>query len=78
MAASRFTDANMQSMLSSRMGWNMDDPKRRLHECRVHKLNDDEMILFIITSDRQPLMVRDDANLYPSDALVTQLRLLEN
>lgn len=46
----------------------------------AHRVNDDRVIVFLVTENHAgvvtPLVIEDDGNLYPSDALVTQLRLL--
>jgi hypothetical protein len=74
--SNRFTESNMQSMLQYRMGWNMNAPKCELTSYRAHKLNDEAAVVFIIHRGKA-IMIEDDLQLYPSDALVTQLRLLE-
>jgi hypothetical protein len=43
----------------------------------VHKLNDEKVAVFVVRKG-EAITLYDDWMLYPSDALVTQLRLLEN
>lgn len=72
--ATHFTESNMQNMLSSRMGWNMDSP-----ECPFRKwlvvLCSDRVAVFLVLNDKT-FIVDDELGLYPSDALVTKLRLI--
>lgn len=39
-------------------------------------VNDKVAIVFVVNKDNKPLAIEDDVNLFPSDALITQLRLL--
>lgn len=66
-----FSETELQGMLFSRMRWKR-HPFDRLLAC---KLNDSTVVVFLI-KDGKALMIEDDINLYPTDALVTQLRLL--
>jgi hypothetical protein len=70
----RWSEQYLFSMLASRLRW--DDyntaPFRRVVPCRV---TDDKVVVFVVTKG-EALLVEDDAHMYPSDALVTQLRLL--
>lgn len=70
----RWSEQNLYDMLSSRMGWNVAHtfPFKRLVS---YKVTDDKVVIFIVTKN-DALMLEDDAFLYPSDALVTQVRLL--
>jgi hypothetical protein len=75
-ANSKFSDLNMSAMISIRMGWNMSNPSCTLARVTAHKLNAEQAVVFVIV-DGKALLIHDDLNLFPSDALVTQLRLLE-
>jgi len=71
---SKYTPDNMRRMIASRMHW--DDGQRVPFEALdPYKLNDSEVVVFVITNG-EPLILRDDLNLFPSDAFITQLRLL--
>jgi len=67
----KLSETELQGMLFSRMRWKR-HPFDRLLAC---KLNDSTVVVFLI-KDGKALMIEDDINLYPTDALVTQLRLL--
>jgi hypothetical protein len=41
----------------------------------VHKLNDEKMAVFVCNNGDYAV-IEDDANMFPSDALITQLRML--
>jgi hypothetical protein len=43
----------------------------------AHKLNNEKVAVFVVRKG-EPVTIIDDWALYPSDALLTQLRLLEN
>lgn len=71
----RFTDSNMNSMIASRMGWNMDDPKCPLRRYFAFTCKGKEKIgVFVLMGDRHTT-IEDDAALFPSDQFVTQLRM---
>jgi len=63
-------------MLHSRMGWNVDDPKMPFRSVDVYQLNSDTIVVFLLGKEKY-YTVEDEAGLYPSDALITKLRLLE-
>lgn len=42
---------------------------------QAHAINNERVVLFIVHKDT-PMMLEDDGNLFPSDALITKLRLL--
>ncbi|MCK1741375.1 hypothetical protein IVA80_10985 [Bradyrhizobium sp. 139] len=69
------TDAHLKDMLYSRMGWDISVPKCPLAKCFCSKLNDEAVAVFVIHNGKA-LVVEDDAGLFPSDTLVSQLRLL--
>lgn len=74
---SKFTNVNMRKMIASRMGWDINPIANGspLTHCEPHKLNDDEAVVFVIHNGKA-LTIKDDIHLFPSDALITQLRLL--
>ena len=41
----------------------------------AHRIDEDRVVVFLV-HNQQPLMIEDDGSLFPSDTLVTQLRLL--
>ena len=70
----RWADGNLDAMLTYRMGWNIKAcPFRRVLPQLV---TDQKLVVFVVTKT-DALIIEDDPNLYPSDTLVTQLRLLE-
>lgn len=75
MKPSKFTESHMRRMLASRMGWDLDPAADPPLEFYTRRLNDGEAVVFVIVRG-EPVTLRDDINLYPSDALVTSLRLL--
>jgi hypothetical protein len=71
----RFSDGNLKSMIESRMGWNVAPcPFRRVYPV---KLESAETVAVFVALEHTAIVINDEAALYPSDALVTQLRLLE-
>lgn len=62
--------------LAMRMGW--DDGKvKTLQHLDIVALPDKVMVWVITKDDFQSVVIEDDVSMFPSDALVTQLRLLE-
>jgi hypothetical protein len=41
----------------------------------AHRIDDDKVVVFIVHGN-EPLVLTDDGKLFPSDGLITQLRLL--
>ncbi len=74
--ADKFTSQNMGSMLQHRMGWNYEDPKCRFREFRCYKLDDEKAVVFIL-KEKEAFLLYDELPLYPSDTLVTKIRLME-
>lgn len=71
----RFTEQNLGGMLSSRMGWSVSAPPCPHRKVVSYKLTDEKVVVFVV-HENKALVFEDEAGLYPSDALVTQLRLL--
>lgn len=59
--------------LAMRMGWELGQPFDSLHIAR--KKSDNTVVLFIM-SNSQPVTLEDDAALFPSDSLISRLKLL--
>jgi hypothetical protein len=75
---SKHTPDNMRAALAIRMGWNVNQTGMKYFEhCEPRKLNEEKAVVFVIHSGKA-LAIEDDLNLFPSDALVTQLRLLQD
>jgi len=72
--APKFGEENMRKMLNSRMGWDLGDPMP-FQWPHARKLDDTQAVVFI-QHDGHALILKDELALYPSDALVTQIRLL--
>lgn len=74
-------EPDMLNMLSMRMRWGIyrDDPLthtekfNRVMVCRV----DDRAIITVCNEGHEPVVIVDKAEMFPSDTLITQLRLLE-
>lgn len=63
---------NLYDMLSMRMRWG--DTPNPFHHCNPVRV-DDKVVVFII-HNKQPTYIEDEWGMYPSDALVTKLRLM--
>lgn len=73
----KFDPDNMRAALAIRMGWNTNQTGQKYFEhCEPRKLNEEKAVVFVIT-DGRAMCIEDDLNLFPSDTLVTQLRLLQ-
>jgi hypothetical protein len=76
-------DNGLFRMLSFRMHWQgLEFTYGRIHPAgfnhiTVHKSDDKTVLVFVVQKDGKYLVVEDEWNLFPSDALITQLRLLE-
>jgi hypothetical protein len=69
---------NMRAALAIRMGWNVNQTGMKYFEhCEPRKLNDEKAVVFVI-HEGKAMCIEDDLNLFPSDTLVTQLRLLQD
>ncbi|WP_130214498.1 hypothetical protein [Bradyrhizobium genosp. SA-3] len=69
---------NMRAALAIRMGWNVNQTGLKYFEyCEPRKLDAEKAVVFVI-HEGKALAIEDDLNLFPSDALVTQLRLLQD
>lgn len=65
-------ESSLYDMLAMRMRWGKNpNPFYHCHPVRV----DDKVIVFII-HDKQPTYLEDEWGMYPSDALITKLRLM--
>lgn len=76
----RFTPERMTRMLASRMGWGNDytnepGPPSPFRAFTTAQLSEGQAVVFVIHNE-QAIVIHDDLNLFPSDALVTQLRIL--
>lgn len=58
-----------------RMNWNGENPKTFEH-INIKPLST-KVLVWVITKDFQSVVIEDDPSLYPSDTLITQLRMLE-
>lgn len=75
-------DDKFFDMLCSRMRWLDSDPYRLVptpqppfQRISAHKLNDTTAVVFIIQNGKA-VLIEDGLDLFPSDTLITQLRLL--
>lgn len=71
----KFVASNMSTMLSYRMGWNYEDPKNPFYDVRCYKLDDERAVVFLIGGGAY-YTIEDELALYPSDALITKIRLI--
>jgi hypothetical protein len=67
-------EQHLQSMLASRMNWGY-GTKCPFQRVLPWKVTIDKVVVFVAL-ETEAILIEDDANLYPSDALITQLRLL--
>jgi hypothetical protein len=63
------------AQLNHRMGWSWGEPKDPFVRITAQKMND-AIALWVIVDDNKHVVLEDNLDLYPSDALVTKLRLL--
>jgi hypothetical protein len=71
----KFDDNHLMQMLNSRMCWDRDPGKKHFSFLAAHRMGD-KVVVFVAHGGKG-LVIEDEIGLYPSDALVTQLRLLE-
>lgn len=71
----KFTDGNLVSMLQSRMGWNIRTPKCPYRDVRCYELADS--VAIILVAENEVYNIDDDKGLFPSDALVTKIRIMD-
>lgn len=74
-AGDRLKDENVRHTLYARMGWNVADPPMPFARLITFALNQ-EQVAIVAVRDGKLTTIYDDCNLFPSDALVTQLRIL--
>lgn len=67
-------DTELAEMLGSRMRWGMSNKECPFDEVLVRRTG--EIANVIIVTEKEVMVIKDELNLFPSDALVTQLRLL--
>ena len=60
-------------MLAMRMRWDT-GVSTGLEFISAHKGN--ELVFIFLVREGQPMILEDDANMFPSDALITKLRLM--
>ena len=70
----KWAEVNLQKMLASRFGWDIDGlcPFKRVVP---YKVTDEQVVVFVVAGD-EAVLFHDEAALYPSDALMTQMRIL--
>lgn len=73
--AQKWAQTTMNAMLSLRMGWNVSEPANPFTVSLCYRANDEVAVVFLIWQGRYTA-VEDQLELFPSDALVTKLRLL--
>jgi hypothetical protein len=69
----RYTD---EEKLRMRMGWDQTQRSDRFATINIHSLKD-KVLVFVVMHDDSHVVIEDDKGLFPSDALVTALRVLE-
>lgn len=68
---------SLHDMLCMRMRWhNIEDVRNGFDHVAVHSAGD-RVFVWVITKDTQTVTMEDDETLFPSDALITKLRLLQ-
>lgn len=68
----RWSDDHLEGMLDSRMGWDLEDTPFK--DVMVRRLGEQAGV--IVVTDKDIIVIKDDLSLFPSDTVVTQLRLL--
>jgi hypothetical protein len=69
--------AQRKRTLSEKLECRMDWDRNPFAHLSIHQLTEHTVVLFIAVRG-EAVVLEDDANLFPSDALVTKLRLLQN
>lgn len=67
---------SLYEMLAMRMRWYELGAPKGFEACNCYK-RDEDVFVFVVPKQGEPLIITDDAALFPSDKLITQLRLLE-
>lgn len=75
-AGDRLKDENVRSALFARMGWNVSDPPCPFACLICFTLNQEQIAVVAVRDDKMTVL-NDESGLFPSDALVAQLRLLQ-
>lgn len=65
-------------MLQTRMGWNVDDPRCGFARWLPVCIRAREIVALFVVCGSEAIVIEDAMALYPSDELVTKLRMLEN
>lgn len=74
-AGDKWAEQNMLAMLTHRMGWNVGDPSNPMRRVVPLHLRSKEVVaVFLVIADRY-VTIEDSTELYPSDQLVTQIRM---
>lgn len=77
MADQKFTATNTKSMLSSRMGWNMEAPRCSFEKWEAWAMTDTVAIIIQhYAHSTEIIVLYDDKDMYPSDELVTKIRMM--
>lgn len=71
---SRWGEQHLHTMLASRMNWGY-GVKCTFQRIVPWMVTPETVVVFVVLKD-SAIIIEDDAHLYPSDALVTQLRIL--
>lgn len=70
----RTTEENLATALNTRMGWSWGDPKCPFRRLLAVKCGE-RVALFVVHRD-EAVLLYDSLELWPSDELVTKLRML--
>ncbi len=70
----KFSETRLRSMLDSRMGWDAGE-RCPFKSVLAVKISDEQAAVFVAFSG-DAVVLKDDLNLFPSDTLITQLRLI--
>lgn len=68
-------DGDLIRMLAMRLRWSDGQPLPYMH-LYVTRV-DNEVIVVVVNTGQAPVVMQDGWDLFPSDTLITQLRLLE-
>lgn len=67
---------SLEQKLSARMNWATEWRPQGFQHVAVHGVAD-KVFVWIITKDFETVTIEDEAPMYPSDALVTKIRMLQ-
>lgn len=65
----------LQEKMEMRMGWIPNRPPSSFASVEYHRLND-KVFVWVLTKEEQSVVLEDEHALFPSDALITKVRMM--